>query len=144
MSLKAFIKIPVQKGNYKFKQNICARDVEHRIQMSAKFCHICGARVVGEDVDKFVNMTLREMLPDGNAYSLFDYTIEKDFMYIFSKSLEDLDDFSNTFTINSDVVKDVIEEFCQEHSFEIEELEEYLGHKVQVEFGYINIDKNDW
>ena len=143
MSLKAFIKIPVQKGTYKRVEKVCEKDDKHLVLTTANFCPTCGSKIVARETDYHVHLSLRDMLPNNNGQ--LNYHVRDEFMYIFSNILEDDDDWLDIVTIDSVYIAIKVKMFNVEHSELIKELEDYLGHGVTIQFGYINLDSElDW
>lgn len=143
MSLKAFIKIPVQKGTYKRVEKVCEKDDRHLVIATANFCPTCGSKIVTRETDYHVYLSLRDMLPNNNGQ--LNYHVRDEFMYIFSNVLSSDDDWFDIVTIDSEYIETKVNVFIVEHSNAIKELEDYLGHGVLIQFGYINLDSElDW
>ena len=143
MSLKAFIKIPVQTGSCKRVEKVCENDKRHLILSRGNFCHTCGSKVVDKETDYHVLISLGDILPNNNGQ--LNYTVRDEFMYIFSNIIDDDADWLDIVPIDSEYIDLKIKLFTNEHSDLIKELEDYLGYKVTVQFGHINLDSElDW
>lgn len=133
--LGPFVKIPVQ---YKEIDNVSYGCGEHTFHRDYKFCPTCGKEGINiRSKDK--QMVWPEDLIGSER--MYKY-VEGETMYLLSNVflLTDIDAEENKFeTLDHNRIIDMLQEFSSKFKEEIKTLEERIGQKVTVEFGFVYI-----
>lgn len=135
LHLEPFIKIPTQ---YEFWNATIRTCGEHETNNTDKFCSKCGKLIVEQTIQR-------------KSFSWSEDLIgSEDFSHFFMDKDETTILFDNTFgigfsteedelvVITSELIHDMIVEFETKHAKNIQKLEQKLGFKVKVEFGFLN------